>query len=197
MGSAHDDPGRRLGVQDQGQRRDGAMAARAVLVGVLPASGEKVAVAHENGQRVAVIAVPPVRCFAAAAAAASAVVAVAREAEAVPDVEKHFSVLAQLPVGTALVVKMGAKIYAATFAGVIERGGEPVIHVEYKGMTHFIPKQQCQRVQVGSGGGKKTLPARSPRSIQTDFRSIAAIVGREVAAQFVESLPLMSCWWDM
>ena len=148
--------------------------------------GEKVAVAHENGQRVAVIAVPPVRCFAAAAAAASAVVAVAREAEAVPDVEKHFSVLAQLPVGTALVVKMGAKIYAATFAGVIERGGEPVIHVEYKGMTHFIPKQQCQRVQVGSGG-KKTLPARSPRSIQTDFRSIAAIVGREVAAQFVSS----------
>ena len=75
--------------------------------------GEKVALAHENGQRVAVVVVPPVRCFAAASAATAAVVAVACAAEAVPDVEKHFSVLARLPLGTALVVKMGAKIYAS------------------------------------------------------------------------------------
>ena len=100
--------------------------------------GENVASAHETGQRVAVVAVPPVRCFAAAAAAASAVIAVAREAEAVPDVEEHFSALARLPLGTALVVKMGEKIYSAKFAGVMDRGGEPVIHVEYKGMTHLI-----------------------------------------------------------
>jgi hypothetical protein len=149
--------------------------------------GEKVALAHENGQRVAVVAVPPVRCFAAAAAAASAVVAVAREAEAVPDVEEHFSALARLPLGTALVVKMGTKIYAAKLAGVIDRGGEPVIHIEYKGMTHLIPKQQCRRIQAGSGG-RRTLPTRSLRSVQSDLRSIAAIIGGNVAAQFV-SIP--------
>ena len=149
--------------------------------------GEKVALAHESGERVAVVAVPPVRCFAAAAAAAAAVVAVACGAEAVPDVEEHFSALARLPLGTALVVKMGEKIYAAKFAGIMDRGGEPVIHVEYKGMTHLIPKQQCQRIQAGSGG-KRTLPTRSPQSTQSDFRSIAAIVGRAVAAQFV-SIP--------
>lgn len=149
--------------------------------------GEKVALVHESGERVAVVAAPPVRCFAAAAAASAAVVAVACEAQAVPGVEEHFSSLARLPLGTALVVKMGEKIYAAKFAGIMDRGGQPVIHIEYKGMTHLIPKQQCQRIQVGSGG-KKTLPRRSPQTTKSDFRSIAAIVGDKVAAQFI-SIP--------
>ena len=57
----------------------------------------------------------------------AAVVAVARAAEALPDVEEHFSALAQLPLRTALVVKMGTRIYAGKFAGVIDRGRGPVI----------------------------------------------------------------------
>ena len=189
MGSAHDDQVGDLASKIKIKISDGTTPWLMVpsWLAFFLCLGEKVAVAHENGQRVAVVAVPPVRCFAAAAAAASAVVAVAREAEAVPDVEEHFSALARLPLDTALVVKMGTKIYAAKFAGVIDRGGEPVIHVEYKGMTHLIPKQQCQRIQVGSGG-RRTLPTPSLRSVQSDLRSIAAIVGRNVAAQFV-SIP--------
>ena len=146
--------------------------------------GERAALAHESGQRVAAVVIPPVRCFAAAAAAAAAVVAVARRAKAVPDAEEHFSALARLPLGTALVVKMGTKIYASKFAGVDDRGQGPVIRVEYDGMTHYIPKQLCQRIQVGSGG-KRTLPKGSPRSSRSDFEPIARILGREVAAEFV------------
>lgn len=146
--------------------------------------GEKVALVHEGGRRVAVIVVPPVRCFVAAAAATAAVIAVARRAEAVPDIEEHFAVLARLPLGTALVVKMGERIYAGKFAGVVVDGQGPGIRVEYSGMTHYIPKQLCQRIQVGSGG-KRTLPKALRRSSPSDFKAIAAIVGREVAAEFV------------
>ncbi len=146
--------------------------------------GEKVALAHENGQRVAVVVVPPVRSFAAASSAAAAVLAVACAAEAVPNVEEHFGELSRLPLGTSLVVKMGTKIYASKFAGVVDFGQGPVIHLEYEGMTHYVPRRLCQRIQVGSGG-KKTLPKGAPRSSRSDFGPIAAIVGREVAVEFV------------
>jgi hypothetical protein len=146
--------------------------------------GESVALAHESGLRVTVVTVPPVRCFAAATAATAAVLAVACAAEAVPDVEEHFSALAHLSLGTAVVVKMGARIYAAKFAGVEHRGQGPVICVEYDNMTHYIPKPLCQRVQVGAGG-KKTLPRGAPRSSRSDFGPIAAIIGRDVAVGFV------------
>ena len=146
--------------------------------------GERVALAHEGGRRVTVVVVPPVRCFAAATAATAAVVAVAYVAQAVPDVEEHFNVLARLPLDAALVVKMGTRIYAGKFAGVEDCGQGPGIRVNYQGMTHYIPKQLCQRVQVGAGG-KRTLPRGSPRSSRSDFGPIAAIVGREVAVQFV------------
>jgi hypothetical protein len=146
--------------------------------------GEIAALAHEGGQRVAAVVIPPVRSFAAAAAAAAAVVTVARSAQAVPDVEDHFSALAQMPLGTALVVKMGTKIYASKFAGVDDRGQGPVIRVEYNGMTHYIPKQLSQRIQVGSGG-KRTLPKGLPGPKRLDFEPLAAILGHEVADEFL------------
>jgi hypothetical protein len=143
--------------------------------------GEKVALAHENGRRVALVVVPPVRCFAAAATATAAVVTVACAAEAIPDVEEHFGLLSQLPLGTAIVTKMGTKIYASKFAGVVDLGQGPVIRVEYDGMTHYIPKRLCQRIQVGSGG-KKTL------------RRSLAVKSPESSCQ---CRPWMWCWLDM
>ena len=158
--------------------------------------GEKVALVHEGGRRVAVIVVPPVRCFVAAAAATAAVIAVARRAEAVPDIEEHFAVLARLPLGTALVVKMGERIYAGKFAGVVVDGQGPGIRVEYSGMTHYIPKQLCQRIQVGSGGR-----GRCPRHCGDRARRISKRSPRSLAGRLPRSsspcLPWMSFWWDM
>jgi hypothetical protein len=146
--------------------------------------GENVALAHEGGRRVAVVVVPPVRCFAAAAAATGAVIAVACAAQALPGVEDHFGALTQLPPRTPLVVRMGQRIYAGKFAGVADRGQGPVICIEYNGMTHYIPKQLCHRIQVGAGG-KRTLPKALPRSSRSDFEVIAAIVGHTIAKEFL------------
>jgi hypothetical protein len=146
--------------------------------------GTRAAIAQQSGRRVSVVVVPPVRCFAAAAAAASAVTAVARAAEALPGVEEHFNALTQLPLGTSVVVKMGERIYAAKFAGVVDQGKGSFIHVEYGGMTHYIPKQLCQRIQVGKGG-RRTLPKVSLRPRQSDADVIAAIVGPTVSADFL------------
>ena len=146
--------------------------------------GTRVALAQQSGQRIAVVVVPPVRCFAAAAAAASAVATVARAAEALPGVEEHFTALTQLPLSTSLVVKMGERIYAGKFAGIVDQGHGPVIRVEYNGMTHYIPKQLCHRIQAGAGGRKK-LPKVSLRPNQSDEGVISAILGPKVAAQFL------------
>src|SRR5215468_4627668 len=78
--------------------------------------GERVAVAHDGGfQQTCVVVIPPVRSFAALFCATGAVVGVATTAEALPDIDIHFASLASLKAGTPLVVKMGKKIYAATF----------------------------------------------------------------------------------
>lgn len=111
-------------------------------------------------------------------------IAVARAAEALPDVEEHFSALTQLAPESPLVVKMGERIYAGKFAGVVDSGRGPAIRVQYNNMIHDVPKQLCLRIQAGTGG-KRTLPKASPRSSRSDFEMIAAIVGRATAAEFL------------
>jgi hypothetical protein len=166
--------------------RDGEMGWQHVpsWLGFFFRLGENVASSHENGHRVAVVLVPPVRCFAAATAAAAAVVRVASSAEAVPTVDEHFDLLAQLAPSTAVVVKMGERIYSGTLAGVNEHGPHAGLTVAYSGMSHFIPKHLCQRVQAGSGG-RKTLPRGSTRTNRTEADAITAIVGARVASGFL------------
>ncbi len=129
--------------------------------------GERVAATHEAGVQTCAVIVPPVRPYAAVFAATGAVVGTAKFAPAVPEIDPHFDSLATLEPGTAVVVKMGERIYAATFKEMAERFGKPYLKVEYvhDKMVQYLPKQECHRVQVGEGG-KRTLPktSRRPRS---------------------------------
>jgi hypothetical protein len=145
--------------------------------------GELVATEHERGSKTCSIVVPPVRSFAGAFCATGAVVAVARAAQALPAVDEHFAYLTTLAPRTAVVVKMGQKIYAGSFLGIEERDGHLFIRVEYGGMTNHLPKQDCQRVQIG-GGGKKSLP-RSNRPSRGSGRAIEDLLGPEIAEQFM------------
>jgi hypothetical protein len=145
--------------------------------------GQRVAAVHEEGAKTCAVVIPPVRSFAALFSATGAVVGVATTADAIPDVETHFGSLASLEHGTPLVVKMGEKIYAAKFSGVTERAGVSYIKIEYDGMTQYLPKQECLRVQVGSGG-KRSLP-RSARIFQRgSTRAIEVLLGSD-AVEFL------------
>ena len=146
--------------------------------------GLSIASTHEDGRRVGIVLVPPVRAFAAVSAATAAVIGVAWRAQAVPAADQHFSMLAQLPLGTAVVVTMGDRIYSGRFAGVSDQGRGPGISVEYDGMTHYLPQRLSQRIQVGRGG-KKSLPKNASRSNHSDYKTIAAIVGSETADGFL------------
>lgn len=184
MGSARD--GQMIGLASKIMVSDGkaqwrmAPAWLAFFLGL----GEAVALEHQREHRVAVIVVPPVRSFAAAAAATAAVIAVACRDGAVPNVDEHFRALAQLSIDTPVVVKIGQKIYSGKFAGIVRNKNEPLVQVEYNGMTHYIPKYLCQRIRVGSGG-KKSLPKASQRSAGPEAAAVAAIVGQEAAVQFL------------
>jgi hypothetical protein len=79
-----------------------------------------------------------------------------------PSVDAHFSHLASLAPGTQLVVKMGQKIYNARLVGLSGRPDGPCIKIAYNNMTHYLPKQECYRAQVGAGG-KRSLPSTAPR----------------------------------
>lgn len=125
--------------------------------------GERVAEAHEHGCTSCAVVIPPVRSYAAVFAATGAAVGAAITAEAVPDVDTHFSALSSLDKGTPLVVKMGERIYAAKFSGIAERGGTGYLKIEYDGMTQYLPKQECHRAQVGAGG-KRSLPKMAQRA---------------------------------
>ncbi|MEU2612157.1 hypothetical protein ABZ570_11315 [Micromonospora sp. NPDC007271] len=145
--------------------------------------GQLMAACHEEGLRACAVVVPPVRSFAAVSAATGAVVGVAMTAEAVPDVESHFRALSSLPHGTSLVVKMGERIYAAKFTGVIERSGASFLRIEYNGMKQLLPKAQCRRAQVGSGG-KRSLPKRAQSPQNPDALLIQRALGPH-ASQFL------------
>ncbi len=138
--------------------------------------GERVATAHEAGSRTCAVVVPPVRSFAAVFVATGAVVGVATTSDAVPEVDTHFESLASLDKGTALVVKMGERIYAARFSGVTERGGSEYIKIEYEGMTQYLPKQECHRAQVGQGG-KRSLPKKAQRSLSGTTAVVEDLLG--------------------
>ena len=130
--------------------------------------GERAAQVHEAGFKTCVVTIPPIRSYAAAFAATGATVGTAVCAQAVPDTDVHFEDLASLDEGTQVVVKMGERIYAGKLNGVVSRDGRTGLEVVYDGMTHFVPKQLCQRVQIGEGG-KRTLPKvlRRTRSAKT------------------------------
>jgi hypothetical protein len=145
--------------------------------------GERVVVAHEGGfQKTCVVVIPPVRSFAALFCATGAVVGVATTTAALPDIDVHFASLVSLEAGTPLVVKMGERIYAAAFSGVTERSGRPYIVIEYDGMTQYLPKQECHRVQVGTGG-KRSLPTGRSPGIKGE-RVVEVLLG-DHASQFL------------
>lgn len=145
--------------------------------------GERVAAAHEAGSRTCAVVVPPVRSFAAVFVATGAAVGTATTSEAVPDVDTHFESLASLDKGTALVVKMGEKIYAARFSGVTQRDGSDYIKIEYDGMTQYLPKQECHRAQVGQGG-KRSLPKMAQRSRSGSAAVVEDLLG-DAAGDFL------------
>jgi hypothetical protein len=146
--------------------------------------GERVAAAHDAGfQKTCVVVIPPVRSFAAVFCATGAVVGVAITAEALPDIDVHFASLASLKPGTPLVVKMGKKIYAATFSGVAEKAGRPFIVIEYDGMTQYLPKQESHRAQVGSGG-KRSLPRSARPTGAAGDQAIEVLLG-DYATKFL------------
>lgn len=145
--------------------------------------GERVAVAHDEGfRRTCVAVIPPVRSFAALFCATGAVVGVATTTAALPDIDVHFASLVSLEAGTPLVVKMGERIYAAAFSGVMERAGRPYVVIEYDGMTQYLPKNECHRVQVGSGG-KRSLPTGRSPGIKGE-RAVEVLLG-DHATQFL------------
>ena len=132
--------------------------------------GERVAAFHETGIKTCAVVIPPVRAYAAVFAATGAGVGTAMTARAVPEIDAHFDALASLEQGTSVVVKMGERIYAATFKGTAESFGKPCLRIEYDNMIQLLPKQDCHRVQVGEGG-KRTLPKTSRRN-----RSKASVI---------------------
>lgn len=148
--------------------------------------GQRVADAHEHGCTSCAVVVPSVRSFAAVFVAAGAAVGAAVSAEAIPDVETHFSTLSSLERGTPLVVKMGERIYAAKFSGITERGGTDYLKIEYDGMTQYLPRQECHRAQVGAGG-KRSLPKMAKRSSFGNSTVIEDLLG-ECATDFL-SIP--------
>lgn len=148
--------------------------------------GQRVARAHEHGCICCAVVIPPVRSYAAVFVATGAAVGAAMSAEAVPDVETHFSALSSLQKGTPLVVKMGERIYAAKFSGIAERGGTDYLKIEYDGMTQYLPKQECHRAQVGEGG-KRSLPKMAQRSRSSTSAAVEDLLG-ESAADFL-SIP--------
>lgn len=148
--------------------------------------GERSAQVHEAGFRTCVVTIPPVRSYAAAFAATGATVGTAVCAQAVPDADVHFEDLASLEGGTQVVVKMGERIYAGSLNGVISRDGHTGLEVVYDGMTHFVPKQLCQRIQIGEGG-KRTLPKVLRRSRSTKTAVVDDLLG-EFSTDFL-SIP--------
>lgn len=150
--------------------------------------GQQVAVTHDEGSRTCAVVIPPVRSFAAAFAATGAVLGVARAADSIPDLDAHFSGLCDLPKGTPLVVKKGDRIYAAASRGAVELDGGVYLKVEYEhdGVTHFVPRGECHRVQVG-GGGKRSLPKTGQRGRSRGVAAIEGILG-DRASEFL-SMP--------
>lgn len=148
--------------------------------------GQRVAGSQEHGCVCCAVVIPPVRSYAAVFVATGAAVGTAMSAEAVPDVETHFSALSGLEKGTPLVVKMGERIYAAKFSGVADRGGTDYLKIEYDGMTQYLPKQECHRAQVGEGG-KRSLPKMAQRSISGTSAVVEDLLG-ECATDFL-SIP--------
>ena len=145
--------------------------------------GEHVARAQEAGVKTCAVVIPPVRSFAAVFVAAGAVVETARSAQAVPEIDEHFDYLASLEKETRVVVKMGDRIYAAGLRGVVRRDGITYLRVEYDGMTHYLPKQECQRVQVGEGG-RRELP-RAPRRSGPRISTVVEELLGEYAGDFL------------
>lgn len=150
------------------------------------ALGEEIAAKHCLGNRVAAIAIPPARPFAAAFAATGAVMAVAQAVSPLPELDQHFLALSALPPETRVVVVMGPKTYAGEFIGVVERPEGTMVKVKYDGMTHYIPKEGCHKIQVGSGG-KKTLPTmyRGHGRMNRERGVIRRLLGEAVAQQFL------------
>jgi hypothetical protein len=128
--------------------------------------GERVAVAFEARVTTCAVLIPPVRSFAAVFAATGAVLGVACNADSIPDVDAHFAALSSLTAGSAIVVKMGERIYSASFQGVVHRDGATFLRIEYNGMTQYLPQSECHRVQVGTGG-KRSLPTGKPTRSRT------------------------------
>lgn len=152
--------------------------------------GWRAAVAHEDGKKTCAVVVPPIRSFAAAFCATGAVLGTAATADALPDVETHFARLASLSPGTPLVVKMGAKIYNAKFRGTHDGPEGPRLKVEYvhDKMTHYVPKLESLRVQVGTGG-KRSLPNSAPRARHMGAKTAALEVLIDGAAAEFLSVP--------
>lgn len=147
--------------------------------------GHEVASGHCSGHKLTAVAIPPSRAFAAGLSATGAVVAVAQAGPSLPGPNDHFQALSRLEPSTRVVVVMGRKTYAGEFLGIVERPEGLMVRVEYAGMTHYIPRDSCQKVQVGSGG-KKTLPATwRARSQDPEARVIAKILGEGVSKQFL------------
>lgn len=148
--------------------------------------GEEIAAEHCAGKRVAAIAIPPARPFAAAFAATGAVVAVAQAVSPLPELDEHFLALSALPPQTRVVVVMGPKTYAGEFVGIVQRPEGTMVRVRYDGMTHYIPKEGCHKIQVGSGG-KKTLPTvyRGRGRPNRETGVVRRLLGDGVARQFL------------
>lgn len=148
--------------------------------------GERSAQVHEAGIKTCVVTIPPIRSYAAAFAATGATVGTAVCAQAVPDADVHFEDLASLDAGTQVVVKMGERIYAGSLEGVVNREGHTGLEVVADGMTYFVPKQLCQRIQIGEGG-KRTLPKVLRRSRSAKTTVVDDLLG-EFSAGFL-SIP--------
>ncbi|WP_428119280.1 hypothetical protein [Candidatus Poriferisodalis sp.] len=138
--------------------------------------GERVAETHEAGLKSCAVVIPPVRSYAAAFVATGATLGAAMCARAVPDVDVHFEALASLNGGTHVVVRMGERIYAGSLNGVVQRDGLPGFEVVYDRMTHFVPKDLCQRIQIGEGG-KRTLPKALRQSRTTTTTVVQDLLG--------------------
>jgi hypothetical protein len=146
--------------------------------------GELVGQHDVSGCKTCAVLVPPVRSFAAVFCATGAVTAIARSQPSI-DLEAHFASLALLTHGSQVVVKVGERIFKADFLGVEETAMGTSLKVSYGGLTNYVPKKDCQRVQLGSGG-KKELPKTA--SAPSRRKPLEEILGSGVADQYL-SIP--------
>ena len=143
-------------------------------------------------QRIVIAAVVPTRVFAAAFVALGAVEARSRVGSASSS-DGHFEQVASLTKGDKVTVLQAGKKYVASFDRAGRALGREGIFVVFdkdrkSRMTNFLPKEECDRVAIGTLGRERLPKVGTPREKRAsgwDEAFLEAGLGITSAADYV------------